>query len=103
MGGPPPAGGQPFSDPFVDVSDALPTHFQIIDAMSRMGRKVIETGALYKTPDVLAWMKNFCKEADRVVTSYSGSKGMDISGSPMGEDAKIVEPEDASESDTEDE
>lgn len=101
MGGPPPMAPPPqqppppFADPFVDVSDSLPVPYQIIDASSRMCRKAIETGAFYKEPDVLAWLKNFCKEADRVVTSYSGSKGLDISGSPMGDDAKIVEPEDS--------
>jgi hypothetical protein len=101
MGGPPPGPPapppQPFSDPFIDVSDSLPVPYQIIDAASRMCKKAVETGAFYKEPDVLAWLKNFVKEADRVVTSYSGSKGLDISGSPMGDDAKIVEPEDATE------
>jgi len=105
MGGapppPPPPAAAPFADPFVDVSDSLPVPYQIIDASSRMCRKAIETGAFYKEPDVLAWLKNFCKEADRVVTSYSGNKGLDISGSPMGDDAKIVEPEEASEEEAE--
>ena len=98
---PPPPAAQPFSDPFVDVSDALPVEYQIIDASSRMLKKAVETGAFYKTPDVLAWLKNTCKEADRIVTSYSGSKSLDISGSPMGDDAKIVEPDDSSEDEEE--
>jgi hypothetical protein len=106
MGGPPPGmpapqPPPPFADPFIDVSDSLPVPYQIIDAASRMCKKAVETGAFYKEPDVLAWLKNFCKEADRVVTSYSGDKGLDISGSPSGSDAKIVEPDD-SEEDTED-
>ena len=93
MGGAPPGMGGPFSDPFSDVSEALPTQFQIVDAASRMLKKSIETGAFYRTPDVLEFLKGVVKDLDRIVSSYSSRHGVDISGSPMGDDAKIIEPE----------
>jgi hypothetical protein len=91
----------PFADPFIDVSDALPTHWQIVDAASRLLKKAIETGAFYQTPDALAYLKNNTKDLDRMVTSYSSSKNLDISGGSTGDDAKIVEPDSAEDEDDE--
>lgn len=92
--------GGPSSDPFSDVSESLPTQFQIVDASSRMIKKVVETGAFYKTPDVLEFLKGVVKDLDRIVTTYTSRQGLDISGSPMGDDSRIIE---SGEEDSEDE
>lgn len=96
-GGMPGVGG-PFSDnPFMDVSESLPHHYQMVDVASRLIRRSIATGGWYKEPDKLAFLEGVTKDVDRIVSSHASQNEMDISGKPMGDDAKIIEPDDDSE------
>lgn len=98
----PPHQGSPFSDPFADLSEMMKPEFQILDAASRLLKKSLETGAFYQIPELYAMLKRLIKDLDRAITTYSSRQGMDVSGSPMGEDGKIIEPEDSDGEETED-
>lgn len=92
--------GDPLSDAFSDVSEALPHHYQMIDAASRIVKASIASGAWYKEPDKLAYFRHSTEDYDRIVSDFSNKKGLDLSGSPMGDQARVIE---ADEEDNEDE
>jgi hypothetical protein len=100
MGGAPPPMGDPLSDAFSDVSEQLPHHYQMLDAASRIVKASIASGAWYKEPAELAFLRSSTEDYDRIVSNFSSKKGLDLSGSPMGEQARVIEPD---EEDSEDE
>ncbi len=83
-GAPPMPGPMPFApqmgppqgppDYFLDVSDDLPKHFQILDAAMNMCDNALTTGDFYQSPEIRAHVAAHVKEIKKIIADEAKSK-----------------------------
>lgn len=73
-------------DPFMDVSDALPKHYQILDGGTRIIESALHTGGFYKDPEVQAVLAAIVKDLHRIIAVYPNKSGPEASAAGAGND-----------------
>lgn len=68
-----PAPMQP--SPFVDLSNQMPPHWQLVDVATRNIRSALNSGGFRQTPKVAATIKEIESTLVRLISAYSANPG----------------------------
>jgi len=91
----------PVQAPFLDLSAAMPPHYQLVDAAVTFLRQAINTGGFYQEPEVLAVIRENERSLDKVVSAYARGRSSEPEApmsSPRGAQSDSAPPSDESES-----